>query len=116
MCSSDLDVKDQISEVAQGPFTKADADLLAEGIKDLPQDQQAELREIYATGTLRGFQGAIIAGGIVALFGAALAFRLPKRKLESDSSVETTVEHVVRNPTLPGLQLEMEDLSPPSRP
>ncbi|MFV1971259.1 MAG: MFS transporter [Acidimicrobiia bacterium] len=109
------ELKVEISEVLQGPFNKADAGQLAEEIKDLPEERQAELREIYATGTLRGFQGAIIAGGIVALLGAALAFRLPKKKLESDSSVENTVEQVVRNPTLPGMQLEMEDLSPAQR-
>ena len=108
-------IKDDIATVLQEPFETADADRLADDLADLPAEQQAELRQIYDDGTLRGFQGAIIAGGIVALFGAALAFRLPKRKLESDSSVETTVEQVVRNPTLPGLQLEMEDLSPPSR-
>jgi hypothetical protein len=60
---------------------------------------------------LRGFQGAILAGGIVALFGALLAFRLPKKKLASDPSPTTKVEEVVRNTTLPGLQLEMSDLS-----
>jgi EmrB/QacA subfamily drug resistance transporter len=105
------DVSGEISEVIQRPLNEADADRLAKDLAALPQEQQDELRKIYATGTLRGFQGAIIAGGIVALFGALLAFRLPKKKLDSDSSVESTVEQAVRNPTLPGLQLEMSDLS-----
>jgi hypothetical protein len=105
------DVSDEISEVIQRPLNEADADQLAEDLAALPQEQQDELRKIYAAGTLRGFQGAIIAGGIVALFGAALAIRLPKKKLDSDASMETTVEQVVRNTTLPGMQLEMKDLS-----
>jgi len=109
-------IKDDIAAVVQRPFETADADQLADDLAGLPAEQQAELKQIYDDGTLRGFQGAILVGGIVALFGAALAFRLPKRKLEADSSVETTIEQVVRNPTLPGLQLEMEDLPPASKP
>ena len=50
--------------------------------------------------------------GIAALLGAALAFRLPKKKLEADASVEETVKEIVRNPSIPGLQLEMEDFRP----
>ncbi len=105
------DVKDEIAMVVERPFETADRALLGESIADLPPDEQAELEEIYDTGTLRGFQGAILAGGIVALFGALLAFRLPKKKLASDPSRTTKVEEVVRNTTLPGLQLEMSDLS-----
>jgi EmrB/QacA subfamily drug resistance transporter len=105
------DVKDEIAMVVERPFETADRALLGESIADLPPDEQAELEEIYDTGTLRGFQGAILAGGIVALFGALLAFRLPKKKLASDPSPTTKVEEVVRNTTLPGLQLEMSDLS-----
>ena len=110
------DIKDDISVVVERPFESADADLLEEEIADLPADQQEELNAIYNDATLRGFQGAILVGGIVALFGALLAFRLPKKKLESDASGETTVKEVVRNPTLPGMQLEMEDLAPSSKP
>ena len=105
------DTKSDIAEVVARPFEAADAERLAEEIAELPAEQQDELAEIYATGTLRGFQGAILAGGLVALVGAVLAFRLPKRKLEDDDSVESTVSEVVRNPTLPGMQLEMEDLA-----
>jgi len=106
----DDDVKDEISAVVEQPFETADAALLEESIADLPADEQAELEQIYDAGTLRGFQGAILAGGLVALFGALLAFRLPKKKLESDTSAETRIEEVVRNTTLPGVQLEMSDL------
>jgi len=109
------DVKDEVTEVVARPFESADADRLIEDIADLPADQQEELKTIYDKGTLAGFQGAILAGGIVALFGALLAFRLPKKKLEPDTSVETTIKEVVRNPTIPGLQLEMDDLSPHPR-
>ena len=111
----DDDVKDEIAMVVERPFETADAALLGESIADLPAEQRAELEEIYDTGTLRGFQGAILAGGIVALFGALLAFRLPKKKLESDASAVTRVEEVVRNPTIPGVQLEMSDLSQSSK-
>jgi hypothetical protein len=104
-------VKGEITAVVERPFETADAALLQESIADLPAGQQTELEEIYDQGTLRGFQGAILAGGIVALFGALLAFRLPKRKLESDPTSATKVEEVVRNTTLPGLQLEMSDLT-----
>jgi EmrB/QacA subfamily drug resistance transporter len=110
------DIKNDIAAVVQRPFETADADLLGEELAALPAEQQEELREIYDDATLRGFQGAILAGGIVALFGALLAFRLPKKKLEGDATLETTVKEIVRNPTLPGLQLEMEDLSPSSKP
>jgi EmrB/QacA subfamily drug resistance transporter len=110
------DIKDDIAAVVERPLESADADLLEQELADLPVEQQEELKAIYNDATLRGFQGAILVGGIVALFGALLAFRLPKRKLESDSTVEATVKEVVRNPTLPGMQLEMEDLAPSSRP
>ena len=107
------DVKDEIVAVVERPFETADAALLQEGIADLPADEQTELEEIYDAGTLRGFQAAILAGGLVALFGALLAFRLPKKKLESEPSKDTRIEEVVRNTTLPGLQLEMSDLAAP---
>ncbi|GMQ92640.1 MAG: MFS transporter [Acidimicrobiia bacterium] len=110
------DVKEQIAAVVERPFVSADAGRLAEDLADLPAEQKAELRQIYDKGTLRGFQGAILAGGIVALFGALMALRLPRKKLESDSSVEATVCEVVRSSPLPGLQLEMDDLAPSTKP
>lgn len=110
------DIKEDVALAVARPFETADADLLAEEVSQLPPEQQSEIQGIYDSGTLAGFQGAILAGGLVALFGALLAFRLPKKKLEGDSSVETTVKEVARNPTLPGLQLEMEDFQPSSKP
>jgi len=110
------DVKEEIAAVVERPFVSADAAGLSDDLADLPAEQQAELRAIYDKGTLRGFQGAILAGGIVALFGALMALRLPKKKLESDSSVEATVNDVVRSSSLPGLQLEMDDLAPSTKP
>jgi hypothetical protein len=110
------DIKDEIAEVVALPFETADADRLGDDIADLPPEQQEELKSIYDKGTLAGFQGAILAGGIVALFGALLAFRLPKKKLEADATVEEALKEIVRTPTLPGLQLEMEDLPPNPRP
>ncbi|NHZ70102.1 MAG: MFS transporter [Proteobacteria bacterium] len=109
-------LKDEITEVVASPLDSAKAEDLAIGMADLPADQQAELERIFATGTLRGFQGAILVGGLVALLGALLAFRLPKKKLESDATVESTVKEVVRNPTIARVQFEMEDLPPRSRP
>jgi EmrB/QacA subfamily drug resistance transporter len=112
----DDDVKDEIAVVVAKPFETADVALLGESLADLPADEQAELQEIYDTGTLRGFQGAILVGGIVALLGALLAFRLPKRKLEADPSRDEKVGEIVRNSTLPGVHLEMDDLPPSSKP
>ena len=110
------DVKTGIGSAIERPLDQADRAALDEIIADLPPDQQSELTSIYESSTLDGFQGAIIAGGIVALFGAALAFRLPKKKLEADASVEETVKEIVRNPSIPGMQLEMEEFAPSSKP
>jgi hypothetical protein len=106
------ETKEAVTEVVQKPFETADAVRLAEDIQELPMDQQEELVEIYDEGTLRGFQAAIMVGGLVALVGALLAFRLPKRKLET----EETVEQIVRNPTLPAMNLEMADLEVSDKP
>ena len=107
------DIKAEIAEVVKEPFNHADRDRLAENFRDLPVAQQEELNEIYDTGTLRGFRGAILVGGLVALVGALLAIRLPKKRLDPDSSLETTVKQIVRNPTIARVQLEMDDLSRP---
>ena len=109
------DLKTEIAEAVERPFEQADSEALREVIAELPADQAAELEAIYNDGALRGFQGAILAGGIVALFGAALAFRLPKEKLQADTPdpVEQTVKEVVRSPTIPTVQFEMDDLSSP---
>jgi hypothetical protein len=110
------DVKTGIGTAIERPLDQADRAALEEAIADLPPDQQAELTSIYESSTLDGFQGAILAGGIVALLGAGLAFRLPKKKLETDASVEETVKEIVRNPSMAGVQLEMEDFAPSSKP
>ena len=104
------DAKVQIVEALEQPLQEAAGDDLDAIVAALPVDQQDEVRSIYDEGTLRGFQGAILAGGIVALFGALLAFWLPKVKLESDASVDSTVKEVVCNPTIAKLQFEMDDL------
>jgi hypothetical protein len=101
--------KTELESVAKRPLTQAEA--VAEVVAELPSDQQTELTEIFDTATVRGFQGAILVGGLVALIGAGLAFRLPKRKLEDDASTDATVKAVVRNPTIPAMQLEMDDLA-----
>lgn len=108
------DTKNEVVEVVSRPFEQVDTDALDSAMAELPAEDQAELRSIYDDATLRGFQGAILVGGIVALFGALLAFRLPKKRLGEGqpATVEDTVKEVVRNPTIPKLQFEMDDLDP----
>ncbi len=110
------DVRAEIGSALERPFTDADAAAVEEVVAGLPQDQQDELRSIYATATNDGFRGAILAGGFVALLGALLAFRLPKKKLEADVSIEETVKEIVRNPSIARVHLEMDDLAPSSKP
>lgn len=102
--------KVELAALIAEPLEEANADGLEEFVVHLSPDQQAEIRRIYDTGTIRGFQGAILVGGFVALLGAALAVFLPRRKLESDASVESTIKEVIRTPAIPSVQLEMEDL------
>ncbi len=108
------DTKAEIVEMVSRPFERADGAMLAQSIASLPAAEQAELTTIYEKGALRGFQGAIIAGGLVALLGALLAFRLPKKKLEAELSVEAVVKEVVRSPAIPTVQFEMEEFRPPA--
>ena len=103
-------IKSEVESIVEEPFERADADAFKEGVSGLPQHQQDGLGDIYLAGTLRGFQGAILVGGTVALLGALLAFRLPKKKLPSDSDTETTIKEIVRSPTIPTIQFEMEEL------
>ena len=107
--SIEPDVKDEIANVVASPFEQADRSKLVEGIAGLPPDQQSELTGIYEAGTLRGFQAAIVVGGLVALFGAVLALRLPKKKLEAENTVDAVIKETVRVPVIPAMQLEMED-------
>ena len=103
------DTKDAVIAAAEQRVLEARPGALQELVDSLPADLQTEVEAIAEKAALRGFQGAVVAGGIVALLGALLAIRLPKVKLESDSSVESTVKEVVRNPTIAKLQFEMDD-------
>lgn len=103
-------IKAEVEQALVRPLERVGSVDLEEEIAALPGDIQDEVRTIESTAVRRGFQGAIIVGGIVALFGALLALRLPKKLLESDGSAESTVAEIVRSSPLPGLQLEAEDL------
>ncbi len=105
------DTKAAIVAELERPLEEASRDALGEYIETLDSDQQAEAERIFDTGTLRGFQGAVIVGGLVALLGGLLAFMLPKVKLPDDASVENTVKEIVRNPTVAKLQFEMDDFA-----
>ena len=106
------DLKEEISVTIETGLTEPATETLAAELTDQPPEVQAAAQEIFDDGTLRGFQGAILAGGIVALLGALAAFWLPRKKLEDDPEAgsDQLVEETVRNSTLPGLQLEMKDL------
>jgi MFS family permease len=104
------DFKTEVVELMRQPIEQADGTRLTGLIADLPPDQHEEAIRLVDEGTLRGFQAAIVAGGIVALIGALIAIRLPKSKLESDHSADSIVAEIVRNPAIPKLQFEMEDL------
>ncbi|GMQ84555.1 MAG: MFS transporter [Acidimicrobiia bacterium] len=95
-----------------GGLDAADRQRFEQELADTPPEVQAEVASIYDAAALDGFQGAIIVGGIVALFGAVMAIRLPAKKLEAKGEgVEEIVRNTVRNPTIPRVQLEMDDLS-----
>ncbi len=103
-------LKIEIETALTGGLDAADLDRVDQAIAVAPADVQDEIRTIYHDATLDGFQGAILAGGVVALFGAVLAFWLPKQKLEGEG-VEEALRQAVRNPTIPAMQLEMDDLA-----
>jgi len=125
------DLQVEIADALERPLESADADALAE--LDVPDSARAEVDEIYADGTITGFRGAVLAGGVAALIGAMLAFRLPGTRLgegQPDSGDERaeagtpdgddphrneTLEQIVRNPTIAKLQFEMTDLDAPNR-
>ena len=94
-----------------GGLDAADLDRVDQTIAAAPADVQDKIRTIYHDATLDGFPGAIVAEGVVALFGAVLAFWLPKQKLEGEG-VEEALRQAVRNPTIPAMQLEMDDPAP----
>jgi EmrB/QacA subfamily drug resistance transporter len=123
--SSDVDksttipdeAKSLISDALDQQLTEPATDQLVEELAAQAPAVQDEAQQIFRDGTVRGFQGAILVGGVVALFGALVAFRLPRKKLESDDDdgddrdSDRLVAETVRNTTLPGMQLEMDDLS-----
>lgn len=105
----------EIESAIGGGLTEPGQATLEDALAEQPAEVQQEADRIFADGTLRGFQGAIVAGGLVALIGALVAFRLPRRKLEGnpgrpDEESADPVAETVRNTTLPGLQLEMDEL------
>jgi len=103
-------LKPQIQSALEGGLNTADAESVESEIAAAPADVQDELGTIYHDAAIDGFQGAILVGGIVALFGALLAFRLPKQKLPDDTSAEQIIRETVRSPAIPTMQLEMDDL------
>jgi EmrB/QacA subfamily drug resistance transporter len=105
------DLKPQIQAVVEGGLNGADLAMVESEMAAASPEIQDEMGMIYKESTVAGFRGAILAGGLVALFGAALSFWLPKKKLPSDTSTEQIIRETVRSPTIPAMQLEMDDLS-----
>jgi hypothetical protein len=108
------DLEQQIHNTLESGLVEPGKTELTTALAQQPTDVQAEARRIYDEATLDGFQAAILAGGFVAMLGALVAFRLPRRKLEGDpvSGQSEPVAEVVRNSTMPGIHLEMQDLPP----
>jgi MFS family permease len=106
-------LKEQISLALDNQLTEPETDQVLDEVAKQAPEVQEEADQIFRDGTVRGFQGAILVGGLVALFGALVAFRLPRKKLEpdDDDGPDRVVADTVRNTTLPGMQLEMDDLS-----
>lgn len=104
------DRKDAIEAALEQGLDTANRERITERLAEEPPEIQGEVQAIYEESIVNGFQAAILAGGVVALLGALIAVRLPSQKLERDGP-EATVRDTVRNPTLPALQLEMEDLA-----
>ena len=98
-------------------LTSANPAAFAGELADAPAEVQQAVTAVYDDATLDGFQAAILIGGLVALLGALIAFRLPKQKVEPEGEgVEQIVRDAVRNTTVAKLQLEMDDLSASSDP
>jgi MFS family permease len=108
--------KSDIQIALEDGVNSADAESVDERIAAAPADVQNEIATIYHDGVLDGFQAAILVGGVVALLGALLAFKLPKQKLPTDTSVEEIVRQTVRSPAAPTVQFEMDDLPRSPRP
>ncbi|MEA2025042.1 MAG: MFS transporter [Actinomycetota bacterium] len=104
-------LKPQIETALESGLNEADVAIVETEVAAAPADVQDELTTIYRESVVNGFQGAILVGGLIALLGALLSFRLPKRKLPGDGDIEQTVRETVRSPAIPSVQLEMDDLS-----
>lgn len=64
-------------------------------------EARTEAIAISDDAVLDGFHAAIITGGVVALLGALIAFRLPKKKITPKGhGVERIVRDSVRNTTV----------------
>ena len=105
------EIKAEVEEFLEGDVRKAGTEELEETLAAAPPEVQAEAEAIATEAQINGFQAALLAGGLVALFGALMALRLPKAKLEGG-----TQEATVRNTTIAKLQLEMEDLGSEAQP
>lgn len=109
------ELKSGIETALDSGLESADRSRIESELASAAPEIQQETKAIYDTATIDGYQGAILVGGIVALIGALIALRLPKKKLEVESA-EDIIRDAVRNPTIPKLQFEMEDLPRSSEP
>ena len=76
-----------------------------EAVAATSPEVQEETVRILEVSVTDGFQAAIIAGGLVALLGFAIAFRLPKQKIP-----HVGLEEEVRSAAIPRTHLEAADL------
>ncbi len=105
------ELKPQVEDVLKTALSSADPEF-EDALTQAPIEVQQRVEEVYDEAALRGFQGAIIVGGLVALLGALIAIWLPKEKITpKGSGIEEVVRETVRNPTIAKMQLEMDDLS-----
>jgi EmrB/QacA subfamily drug resistance transporter len=99
------EVKAEVESVLEQDVNTAGTEDLERALEAARPEVREEAEQIFTDGTINGFQAAILAGAVVALIGALLTFRLPKAKLKGGA-----LEQAVRNPAIPKMQLEMEDL------
>lgn len=100
------DTKEAVENTISQELETAGVESIEEALSTEPVEVQEEAARILEDSAVRGFQAAIVAGGIVALLGALIATKLPKRKLD----VADTVEETVRNKSIPAVQFEAADL------
>jgi MFS family permease len=99
------EVRAEVEAVLERDVNTAGTEDLERALEGASPEVRDEAEQIFTDGTINGFQAAILAGAVVALIGALLTFRLPKAKLKGGA-----LEQAVRNPGIPKMQLEMEDL------